>query len=78
MLYYKSTDTRRVLCPKNRKWIDPAFVENELYTEKELRRYCERLGLNFDFVCSSCFVMLEISKKKFTAFAVAALQILII
>lgn len=64
MLYYKSIDTRRVICPKNRKWVDPAFVANELYTEKELRRYCERLGLNFDSVCASCFVKREISKKK--------------
>lgn len=58
------------------KWVDPAFVSNELYTEKELRRYCKRLGLNFESVCASCFVKREISKKKFTGFSGADLQIL--
>lgn len=63
MLYYKSTDTRRIICPKSRKWLDPAFVANELYTEKELRRYCERIGLDFDAAALNCFKKVQISKR---------------
>lgn len=63
MLYYKSKFDKRVITPK-RTIVSPAFVANELYTEKELRRYCKRLGLNFESVCAACFVKREISKKK--------------
>lgn len=63
MLYYKSKFDKRVITPK-RTIVSPAFVANELYTEKELRRYCARLECDFDKIVVWNFEKVCISKQK--------------
>lgn len=64
MKYYKAIDYIDKVFPKGKGLALVKFVKNELFTEKELKRYCDRFGLNFERVCAYCFVMCEISKKK--------------
>lgn len=61
MKYYKAIKDKYKIF-KKRGW-DIAFVQNELLTEKELKRYCSRNNWNFDKIAEDNFSVVEISKR---------------
>ena len=61
MKYYRATKDKYKIF-KKRGW-DIAFVQNELLTEKELKKQCEREGWNFDKIVEQNFLAVEISKR---------------
>lgn len=64
MKYYKALYDKRCFSGKSRSIISPAFVKNELYTEKELWDYCKRNNWDFDRTVEWNFRIAEISKRK--------------
>ena len=60
MKYYKAIDYKDMIFPKGKGL---AFVKNELFTEKELKKRCEREGWNFDKIVEDNFSVVEISKR---------------
>lgn len=61
MLYYMSLNDKDMIFPDRIKGL--AFVKGELYTEKELMKYCERNKWNFDKIVENNFSKIEISKR---------------
>ena len=62
MKYYKAIKDKYKIF-KKRGW-DIAFVQNELFTEKELKSYCARNKWNFDKIVEDNFSVVEISKRQ--------------
>lgn len=61
MKYYKSINDKVMIFLDRKKGL--AFVKNELFTEKELKKQCERNKLNFDKIAAHNFSVVEISKR---------------
>ena len=53
MKYYKAINDK-----------DMIFVKGELFTEKELKRYCDNNNWNFDKIVEHNFLTVEISKRQ--------------
>lgn len=62
MKYYKSINDKDMIFADRTKNI--AFTQGELFTEKELKAYCERNRWNFDKIVEHNFSTVEISKRK--------------
>ena len=62
MKYYKAINDKDMIFADRTK--DLAFVQNELFTEKELERYCEQNNWNFDKIVEQNFSTVEISKQQ--------------
>ena len=61
MKYYKSLNDKDMIFADRTKGL--AFVKNELLTEKELKKQCERNRWNFDKIVEHNFSVVEISKR---------------
>ena len=61
MKYYKAINDKDMIFADGTK--SSAFVKDELFTEKELTKYCERNKWNFDKVVEHNFSVVEISKR---------------
>ena len=62
MKYYKSINDKDMIFADRTK--APAFIKGELFTEKELKRYCSRNNWNFDKIVEYNFSTVEISKRQ--------------
>ena len=62
MKYYKSLIDKDMIFPDRTKGL--AFVRNELLTETELKKQCERNRWNFDKIVAHNFSTVEISKRQ--------------
>ena len=62
MKYYKSINDKDMIFADRTK--RSAFVKDELFTEKELKNYCERNKWNFDKIVEHNFSAVEISKRE--------------
>ena len=62
MKYYKALDYKDKIFADRAKGL--AFVKNELFTEKELKKQCECNGWNFDKIVEHNFVPVEISNRE--------------
>ena len=61
MKYYKAINDKDMIFADRTKAL--AFVQNELLTEKELKKQCEREGWNFDKIVEDNFSVVEIPKR---------------
>ena len=61
MKYYKAIDYKDMIFPEGKGL---AFVKNELLTEKELKKQCERNRWNFDKIVEHNFSAVEIPKSQ--------------
>lgn len=61
MKYYKALDDKDMIFRDRTK--SQAFIKDELFTEKELKKQCERNRWNFDKIVEHNFSVLEISKR---------------
>lgn len=61
MKYYKAINDKDMIFADRTKPL--AFTSGELFTEKELTKYCERNKWNFDKVVEHNFSVVEISKR---------------
>ena len=66
MKYYKAINDKDMIFSDRTKAL--AFVKNELFTEKELKRYCSRNNWNFDKIVEYNFSTVEISKRQVYTF----------
>ena len=62
MKYYKAINDKVMFLANRTKAI--VFVQNELLTEKELKRYCEQNNWNYDKIVEQNFSTVEISKRQ--------------
>ena len=62
MKYYKSINDKYMIFADRTKAL--AFVKGELFTEKELKKKCERNKWNFDKIVERNFSTVEISKRQ--------------
>ena len=62
MKYYKAINDKDMIFADRTK--APAFVKGELFTEKELKRYCDKNKWNFDKIIEYNFSTVEISKRQ--------------
>ena len=62
MKYYKSLSDKDMIFADGTKAL--AFVTGELFTEKELKKQCERNKWNFDNIVKYNFLAVEISNRK--------------
>lgn len=62
MKYYKAINDKDMIFPNRIKAL--AFVQNELFTEKELKKKCEHNKWNFDKIVEHNFSTVEISKRQ--------------
>lgn len=62
MKYYKALNDKDMIFPDRTKGL--AFVRNELLTETELKKQCERNRWNFDKIAAHNFSTVEISKRQ--------------
>lgn len=62
MKYYKAINDKNMIFADRTK--DLAFVQNELFTEKELKSYCDKNKWNFDKIVEHNFSTVEISKRQ--------------
>ena len=62
MKYYKALNDKDMIFPDRTKGL--AFVRNELLTETELKKQCERNRWNFDKIVAHNFSTVEISKQQ--------------
>lgn len=62
MKYYKAINDKDMIFADRTKGL--AFVKNELLTETELKKKCERNKWNFDKIVEHNFSTVEISKRK--------------
>ena len=62
MKYYKAINDKDMIFADRTK--APAFVQNELFTEKELKRYCDKNMWNFDKIVEHNFSTVEISRQQ--------------
>ena len=62
MKYYKAINDKVMFMENRTKAL--VFVQNELLTEKELKRYCEQNNWNFDKIVKNNFSTVEIPKRK--------------
>lgn len=62
MKYYKALNDKNMIFADRTK--DLAFVQNELFTEKELKSYCDRNKWNFDKIVEHNFSTVEVSKRQ--------------
>lgn len=62
MKYYKAINDKDMIFANRTK--DLAFVRNELFTEKELKKYCNKNKWNFDKIVEHNFSTVEISKRQ--------------
>lgn len=62
MKYYKAINDKNMIFADRTK--APAFVSGELFTEKELKRYCEQNNWNFDKIVKNNFSTVEISRQR--------------
>lgn len=61
MKYYKALNDKNMIFADRTK--DLAFVQNELFTEKELKSYCNKNKWNFDKIVEHNFTQVEISER---------------
>lgn len=61
MKYYKAINDKDMIFADRTKGL--AFVKNELLTETELKKKCERNKWNFDKIVEHNFSVVEISKR---------------
>lgn len=61
MKYYKAINDKDMIFADRTKGL--AFVKNELLTETELKKKCERNKWNFDKIVEHNFSVIEISKR---------------
>lgn len=61
MKYYKAINDKDMIFPGRIKAL--AFVKGVLYTEKELKAYCECNSWNFDKIVEHNFTQVEISER---------------
>lgn len=61
MKYYKAINDKDMIFADRTKGL--AFVKNELFTETELKKQCERNKWNFDKIVEHNFSVIEISKR---------------
>lgn len=61
MKYYKALNDKVMFFSDRTKGLD--FVKNELLTETELKKKCERNKLSFDKIVEYNFSVVEISKR---------------
>lgn len=61
MKYYKAINDKDMIFADGIK--SSAFVKDELFTEKELTKYCERNKWDFDKIVEHNFSVVEISKR---------------
>ena len=62
MKYYKALNDKDMIFADKTK--APAFVKGELFTEKELKRYCDKNKWNFDKIVEHNFSTVEISRQQ--------------
>ena len=62
MKYYKAINDKDMIFADRTK--APAFVKGELFTEKELKKYCNKNKWNFDKIIECNFLTVEISKRQ--------------
>lgn len=62
MKYYKVRNDKGMIFADRTKPL--AFVKGELFTEKELKRYCDKNKWNFDKIVERYFSTVEISKRQ--------------
>ena len=62
MKYYKALNDKDMIFADKTK--APAFVKGELFTEKELKRYCDKNKWNFDKIVEHNFLTVEISRQQ--------------
>lgn len=62
MKYYKAINDKVMFMENRTKAF--VFVQNELLTEKELKRYCEQYKWNFDKIVKNNFSTVEISRQR--------------
>ena len=62
MKYYKALNDKDMIFANRTKGL--AFVRNELLTETELKKQCERNRWNFDKIVAHNFSTVEISKQQ--------------
>lgn len=62
MKYYKAINDKDMIFADRTKAL--AFTRDELFTEKELTKYCERNKWNFDKIVEHNFSTVEISKRQ--------------
>ena len=62
MKYYKALNDKDMIFANRTKGL--AFVRNELLTETELKKQCERNRWNFDKIVEHNFSTVEISKRQ--------------
>ena len=62
MKYYKAINGKDMIFTNGTK--APGFVKGELFTEKELKRYCDKNNWNFDKIVEHNFSTVEISKRQ--------------
>lgn len=62
MKYYKALNDKDMIFADRTKGL--AFVHNELFTETELKKQCERNRWNFDKIVEHNFSTVEISKRQ--------------
>ena len=67
MKYFKALDDKDMIFADRTK--APAFVKGELFTEKELKRYCDKNKWNFDKIVEHNFSAVEISKRQIYYFS---------
>ena len=66
MKYYKALINKDMIFPNGVK--GAAFTKDELLTEKELKKYCERNKWDFDKIVEQNFSTVEISKRQVSRF----------
>lgn len=66
MKYYKAIDDKDMIFADSTKGL--AFVKDELFTEKELKVYCERNRWNFNIIVEHYFTPVVISSKQVCRF----------
>ena len=62
MKYYKALNDKDMIFANRTKAL--AFTKNELFTEKELKRYCNWNNWNFDKIVERNFSTIEISSRQ--------------
>lgn len=66
MKYYKALDYKDMIFADRRKGL--AFTKDELFTENELKAYCERNRWNFNKIVEQNFTTVEISPCQIYSF----------
>lgn len=62
MKYYKTINDKDMIFVDRTKAL--AFVKGELFTENELKRYCDKNNWNFDKIVENNFSTVEVSKRQ--------------